>query len=82
MRRIAIARLAQMVPTVSVAGVARPARAGGYPYILGDLGTLGGSFSNGQGVNDFGQVAGDSTTAAARTTCSSTAAVRCSISTT
>jgi probable HAF family extracellular repeat protein len=61
MRRTTMIRLALMALAVSAAGVARPARAGGYPYILTDLGTLpGGYFSQGNGVNDAGQVAGTS----------------------
>jgi hypothetical protein len=40
-------------------GVARPTRAGtAYPYILMDLGSLGGDVSDGAAVNASGQVAG------------------------
>jgi probable HAF family extracellular repeat protein len=61
MRRTVIARLALLALAVSAAGAARPARAGGL-YILKDLGTLGGTNSYGQAVNDSGQVAGYSLT--------------------
>ena len=57
MRRTTIAALALLAPAVSVAGVARPARAD-IVYTLMDLGTLGGTSSYGFGVNDAGQVVG------------------------
>jgi probable HAF family extracellular repeat protein len=55
MRRTTITALALLSLAVSVAGVARPARAD-IVYTLKDLGTLGGAISQGQGVNDSGQV--------------------------
>ena len=57
MRRTTITALALLALAVSVAGVARPARAD-IVYTLKDLGTLGGAVSQGQGVNDSGQVTG------------------------
>jgi probable HAF family extracellular repeat protein len=57
MRRTTITALALLALAVSVAGVARPARAD-IVYTLKDLGTLGGTSSYGFGVNDAGQVVG------------------------
>jgi len=67
MRRTTITALALLALAMSVAGVARPARAE-ILYTLKDLGTLpGGNFSQGFGVNASGQVVGDSLTASGAT---------------